>query len=149
MPGTKSYNAQHDSLEKNWWIVDGQDQIVGRVASDIAMVLMGKHRPQYTPHVDTGDFVILVNCDKLRFTGSKAENKIYTWYTGHPGLKTETAGNRLARKPEHLIRAAVRRMLPKNKLGAHMLTKLKIYAGSEHPHEAQNPQPLTGLRTFK
>jgi large subunit ribosomal protein L13 len=149
VPGTKSYNAQTDSLEKNWWIVDGQDQIVGRVASDIAMVLMGKHRPNYTPHVDTGDFVVLINCDKLRFSGSKSDNKIYTWYTGHPGLRTESAGHRLARKPEHLITAAVRRMLPKNKLGIQMLSKLKVYSGSEHPHQAQNPQPLKGLRTFK
>ncbi len=149
MPGTKSYNAQNHTLDKQWWIVDGSDQIIGRVASDIAMVLMGKHRPTYTPNVDTGDFVVLTNCDKLKFTGAKAENKVYTWYTGHPGLRSETAANRLQRKPEQVIRDAVRRMLPKNKLGYQMLTKFKIYAGNEHPHSAQNPQPLTGGRSLK
>ncbi len=149
MPGTKSYNAQHHTQDKKWWIVDGKDQIVGRVASDIAMVLMGKHLPTYTPNIDSGDFVVVTNCDKLKFSGAKAERKVYTWYTGHPGLRTETAANRMQRKPEQIIRDAVRRMLPKNKLSYQMLTKLKIYSGSEHPHTAQNPQPLTGGRTFK
>lgn len=149
MPGTKSYNAQNDTLDKKWFIVDGTDQIVGRVASDIAMVLMGKHRPTYTPHVDTGDFVVLVNCEKLKFSGGKADNKVYTWYTGHPGLRTVTAANRMQRKPEQVIKDAVRRMLPKNKLGYTMLSKLKIYSGAEHPHSAQNPKPLTGGRHFK
>ena len=150
MPGTKSYNAQNDpTLDKSWFIVDAEDQIVGRIASDIAMVLMGKHRPTYTPHVDTGDFVIVTNCDKVKFTGEKNNQKVYTWYTGYTGLRTETAGNRLQRKPEQVLRDAVRRMLPKNKLGRKMLSKLKIYTGSEHPHQAQNPQPLTGGRTLK
>lgn len=149
MPGTKSYNAQKHDLDKNWWIVDGENQIIGRIASDIAMVLMGKHRPTYTPNVDTGDFVVLTNCDKLKFSGNKAEKKTYTWYTGYTGLRTESAAKRLDRKPEQVIRDAVRRMLPKNKLGYAMLTKFKIYSGSEHPHQAQNPQPLTGGRTLK
>lgn len=148
--GTKTYNAQNDdSLTKSWFIVDGEDQIVGRIASDIAMVLMGKHRPTYTPNVDTGDFVIVVNCDKVKFSGNKLDQKMYTWYTGYTGLRKETAQNRLNRKPEQVMRDAVRRMLPKNKIGRHMLAKLKIYAGAEHPHSAQNPQPLSGGRTLK
>ncbi len=149
MPGTKSYNAQLDSIETNWWIVDGEDQIVGRIASDIAMVLMGKHRPTYTPNVDTGDFVVLTNCEKVKFSGSKWDQKTYTWYTGYTGLKSESAGNRMQRKPEQIMRDAVRRMLPKSKMGRKMLTKLKIYAGNEHPHQAQDPKPLTGGRTLK
>ncbi len=149
MPGTKSYNAQNDTIEQKWWIVDGEDQIVGRIASDIAVVLMGKHRPTYTPNVDTGDFVVLTNCEKVKFTGNKLDQKTYTWYTGYTGLKMETAATRLQRKPEQLMRDAVRRMLPKSKLGRKMLSKLKIYKGSEHPHQAQNPQPLTGGRTLK
>lgn len=149
VPGTKSYNAQHHPIEQKWWIVDGEDQIVGRIASDIAMVLMGKHRPTYTPNVDTGDFVILTNCEKVKLTGSKWDKKTYTWYTGYTGLKSETAGNRLERKPEQIMRDAVRRMLPKNKLGRKMLDKLKIYKGSEHPHQAQEPKPFVGGRTIK
>ncbi len=149
MPGTKSYNAQLDTVETNWWIVDGEDQIVGRIASDIAMVLMGKHRPTYTPNVDTGDFVVLTNCEKVKFSGSKWDQKTYTWYTGYTGLKSESAGNRMQRKPEQIMHDAVRRMLPKSKMGRKMLTKLKIYAGNEHPHQAQDPKPLTGGRTLK
>lgn len=149
MPGTKSYNAQTDTIERGWFIVDGEDQIVGRIASDIAVVLMGKHRPTYTPNVDTGEFVVLTNCDKVKFSGNKWNQKTYTWYTGYTGLRSETAEARLNRKPEQIMRDAVRRMLPKNKIGRHMLSKLKIYAGSEHPHQAQNPQPLTGGRTLK
>lgn len=149
MPGTKSYNAQTDTIERGWFIVDGEDQIVGRIASDIAVVLMGKHRPTYTPNVDTGEFVVLTNCDKVKFSGNKWNQKTYTWYTGYTGLRSESAEARLNRKPEQIMRDAVRRMLPKNKIGRHMLSKLKIYAGSEHPHQAQNPRPLTGGRTLK
>lgn len=149
MPGTKSYNAQTDSIEKSWYIVDAEDQIVGRIAADIATVLMGKHRPTYTPNVDTGEFVIVTNCDKVKFTGNKLDQKKYTWYTGYTGLRSETVQARLNRKPEQIMRDAVRRMLPKNKIGRQMLSKLKIYAGSEHPHQAQNPKPLTGGRTLK
>ena len=149
MPGTKSYNAQTDTLEQGWWIVDAEDQVVGRIASDIATVLMGKHRPCYTPNVDTGEFVIVTNCDKVKFTGNKLKQKTYTWYTGYTGLRTEAAGDRLKRKPEQIMRDAVRRMLPKNKIGKQMLSKLKLYAGTEHPHQAQNPKPLTGGRTLK
>ncbi|MDB2526420.1 50S ribosomal protein L13 [Mariniblastus sp.] len=149
MPGTKSYNAQTDTIDRGWFIVDGEDQIVGRIASDIAVVLMGKHRPTYTPNVDTGEFVVLTNCDKVKFSGNKWNQKTYTWYTGYTGLRSESAEARLNRKPEQIMRDAVRRMLPKNKIGRHMLSKLKIYAGSEHPHQAQNPRPLTGGRTLK
>ena len=102
---------------------------------------MGKHRPTYTPHVDTGDFVIVTNVDKLVFSGNKAAKKQYTWYTGYPGLRSETAESRMARQPERVMRDAVRRMLPKNKLGRQMLSKLKLYAGPDHPHQAQNPEP--------
>ena len=105
------------------------------------MILMGKHRPTYTPHVDTGDFVVVVNAEKVVFTGKKWKQKQYTWYTGWTRLRSETAEDRLARKPEEILTEAVRRMLPKNKLAYKMLTKLKIYAGTDHPHQAQMPEP--------
>ena len=147
--GTDLQRTNRRFTNKILVIVDGEDQIVGRIASDIAMVLMGKHRPTYTPNVDTGDFVIITNCDKVKFSGNKLDQKVYTWYTGYTGLRKETAQNRLNRKPEQIMRDAVRRMLPKNKIGRQMLSKLKIFAGAEHPHAAQNPQPLTGGRTLK
>ena len=142
MPGTKTYVAKRGEIEKKWFVVDGTDQIVGRLASEIATILMGKHRPEYTPHVDTGDFVVVVNAEKVQFTGRKWEQKKYTWYTGYPGQRSETAATRLERRPEQILREAVRRMLPKNKLANSMLGKLKVYAGPEHPHQAQNPEPL-------
>lgn len=138
----KTYMAKSKHVEQNWWLVDGQDKIVGRLASKIAVILMGKHRPTYTPHVDTGDFVVVVNAGKISFTGKKWDQKRYTWYTGYPGQKSETAKNRLERKPERILYDAVRRMLPKNKLGKKMLSKLKIYSGTEHPHQAQQPETL-------
>jgi large subunit ribosomal protein L13 len=137
----KTYMAKPGEIEANWWLVDATDKVVGRLASDIAMILMGKHRPEYTPHVDMGDFVIVTNADKVVFTGRKWETKEYAWYTGYPGQHRETAGRRKQRRPELIIREAVRRMLPKNKLGFKMLSKLKIYVGSEHPHQAQQPEP--------
>ncbi|MEM9413395.1 MAG: 50S ribosomal protein L13 [Planctomycetota bacterium] len=140
--GTKTYVAKPGEIDRLWWVVDCDSQIVGRLASEIAVVLMGKHRPTYTPHVDTGDFVVVTNVDKLVFTGSKWEKKTYTWYTGYPGLRSESAQARFERKPDQILRDAVRRMLPKNRLGRKMLSKLKIYTGSEHPHQAQNPQPF-------
>jgi large subunit ribosomal protein L13 len=140
--GTKSYLAKPNEIEKQWWLVDATDAVVGRLASEIATVLMGKHTPKYTPHVDTGDFVVVVNCEKIRFTGSKMAKKTYSWFTGYTGLRTETAEHRLNRAPELILKEAVRRMLPKNKLGVDMLDKLKIYKGDSHPHQAQNPQPL-------
>jgi large subunit ribosomal protein L13 len=138
----RTYIAKAGEVEKQWLIVDAQDEILGRLASDIAMVLMGKHRPQYTPNVDCGDFVVVINADKIAMTGQKMDVRHFTWYTGYPGLRLESYGDRLARKPEDLIFHAVRRMMPKNKLARHMMKKLKIYAGAEHPHIAQDPQPL-------
>jgi large subunit ribosomal protein L13 len=137
----KTYMAKPGEVEQKWWLVDAEGKVVGRLASDIAMILMGKHRPSYTPHVDTGDFVVVINAEKVVFTGKKWKQKQYTWYTGWTRLRTETAENRLARKPEEILTEAVRRMLPKNKLAYKMLTKLKIYAGTEHPHQAQLPEP--------
>ena len=138
----KTYMARAQDVEPKWLVVDATDKVVGRLASDIAVILMGKHKPTYTPHVDTGDFVIVINADKVVFTGKKWERKQYTWYTGYPGLKSETAEARKAKKPEMILGEAVRRMLPKNKLGTKMLSKLKLYCGPEHPHQAQDPQPI-------
>lgn len=134
--------AKPADVKPNWWLVDADSKVVGRLASDIAVILMGKHRPTYTPHVDTGDFVVVVNAEKVVFTGNnKWEQKTYTWYTGYPGQRSETAQRRLERHPTRILREAVRRMLPKNKLGRKMLSKLKIYAGPDHPHQAQQPEP--------
>ena len=136
----KTYMAKAGEVEQKWWLIDAEDKIVGRLATEIAVILMGKHRPTYTPHVDTGDFVVVTNAEKIVFSGKKWEQKRYTWYTGYPGLKSETAATRRAKKPELILSEAVRRMLPKNKLATKMLSKLKVYAGSEHPHQAQNPE---------
>lgn len=133
--------AKPGEVKQQWWFVDADGKIVGRLASEIAVILMGKHRPTYTPHVDTGDFIVVVNAEKVVFTGNKWEQKKYTWYTGWPGQRSETAQRRLERKPEEILREAVRRMLPKNKIGRKMLSKLKIYAGPDHPHQAQQPEP--------
>ncbi len=133
--------AKPGEVEQKWWLVDANDKVVGRLASDIAMILMGKHRPTYTPHVDTGDYVVVINADKVVFTGNKWNDKTYSWYTGYPGLHVETAAERLKRHPDRILREAVRRMLPKNALARKMLAKLKIYAGTEHGHQAQQPEP--------
>ncbi|MEN1682095.1 MAG: 50S ribosomal protein L13 [Planctomycetota bacterium] len=138
----KTYMQKPAEVERKWLLVDGEDRVVGRLASDIATILMGKHRPTYTPHVDTGDFVVVVNCDKVKFTGKKWEQKTYAWYTGYPQQRTITAEDRLARRPELILKEAVRRMLPKSKLGRQMLSKLKLYTGTEHPHQAQQPEPV-------
>jgi large subunit ribosomal protein L13 len=138
----KTYVAKPGELEQKWWLVDGSEKVVGRLASQLAMILMGKHRPTYTPHVDTGDYVVLINAEKVVLTGKKWDQKKYTWYTGYTQLRSETAGKRLARHPELIIQEAVRRMLPKNRLAVAMLSKLKIYVGDEHPHQAQQPEPL-------
>ncbi len=137
----KTYMAKPGEVQQQWWLVDAADKVVGRLASEIAVLLMGKHRPTYTPHVDTGDFVVVVNAEKLAFTGKKWEQKVYTRYTGYPGLKVEKVADRRQQAPERILREAVRRMLPKNRLATKMLSKLKVYAGPEHPHQAQNPQP--------
>ena len=138
----KTYMAKAGEVEQRWLLVDATDKVVGRLATEIAVILMGKHRPTYTPHVDTGDYVVVVNAEKVAFTGRKWQQKEYTWYTGYPQQRSITAEERLKRQPERIIHEAVRRMLPKNKLGTKMLSKLKVYAGSEHPHQAQRPEPL-------
>lgn len=139
----KTYMAKPNEVKQNWWLVDGSDKVVGRLASEIAMILMGKHRPTYTPHVDTGDYVIVTNVDKIVFTGKKMDQKRYTWYTGWSGLRSTTARERMETSPELILSEAVRRMLPKNKLGRKMLDKLKLYTSNQiHPHQAQKPQPL-------
>src|SRR5260221_12631421 len=137
----RSCVAKTGEVEQNWWLVDADQKIVGRLASDIATILMGTHRPIYTPHVDTGDYIVVINVDKIVFTGKKWDQKRYTWTTYYPGLRSENAATRFAREPESILTEAVRRMLPKNKLATKMLSKLKVYTGGEHPHQAQDPQP--------
>jgi large subunit ribosomal protein L13 len=138
--GTKTFVAKPGQIEEKCLVVDATDKVVGRLASDIAMVLMGKHRPTYTPHVLCGDMVVVINCEKVHFTGKKWQQKEYNWFTGYTGLRSETAERRLARHPDRILRDAVRRMLPKNKLAFKMLQRLKIYAGADHPHQAQLPE---------
>ncbi|GAB4263301.1 MAG: 50S ribosomal protein L13 [Deferrisomatales bacterium] len=139
----KSYMATPQTAEREWFVVDANGQTLGRLASRIAMILRGKTKPTYTPHVDTGDFVIVLNAEKVRLTGRKLDQKMYWRHSGYPGgIKGNTARQMLARKPEEVLRLAVRGMLPKNTLGRHMLKKLRIYAGPEHPHQAQQPKPL-------
>ena len=134
--------AKPGEITRRWYLVDATDNVLGRLASDIAVILMGKHRPTYTPHVDTGDFVVVVNVEKVALSGKKWEQKTYTWYTGYPGLKQQTAADRRKTSPDRLLRDAVRRMLPKNKLARQMLSKLKLYVGPDHPHQAQQPEPI-------
>ncbi len=133
-----------EALERReWYVVDATDQVLGRLAVRIATVLMGKHKPTYTPHVDCGDFVIVLNAGNVKLTGRKRDVKVYQSYSGYPGGQKITPISRvLDRHPERVLREAVRRMLPKNRLARHMLNKLKLYAGDEHPHQAQQPQPL-------
>ncbi len=132
--------AKKGQVEQKWIHVDATDLIVGRLASDIAMILMGKHRPIYTPHVDCGDFVVVTNVDKVAFSGNKWRDKTYTWYTGYPGQRSVSAEKRHEKQPDLILHEAVRRMLPKNKLGRKMLSKLKLFTGPDHPHQAQNPE---------
>lgn len=137
----KTYMAKPAEVEQKWLLVDATDKVVGRLASEIATILMGKHRPTYTPHIDTGDYIVVVNVEKIRFTGKKWEQKEYAWYTGYPRQRKVSAEVRRERKPELILKEAVRRMLPKSKLGRAMLDKLKVYAGPDHPHTAQQPEP--------
>ena len=128
-------------IARKWYVVDASDQALGRLASKIALILMGKESPKYTPFIDTGDHVVVINADKIKITGMKSEQKAYHRYTGYPGgLRTEDYRKRLVRKPELIIEDAVKRMLPKTKLGTHMLSKLKVYRGDKHPHIAQKPE---------
>jgi large subunit ribosomal protein L13 len=140
---TKTYLPPQDSLERKWYVIDAADQRLGRLASEIAMILRGKNKPTYTPHMDTGDFVIVVNADKISVTGKKASQKLYRRHSGRPGgMKTETFSQLQARIPERIVEQAVKGMLPKNALGRQLFTKLKVYAGPDHPHQAQKPEVL-------
>ena len=140
----KTYQAKKGEVSRDWYLVDAEDKVLGRLASEIAHRLRGKHKPVYTAHTDTGDFVIVVNAEKISLTGKKLTDKIYYRYSGYPGgLSTTTAGRMLKEKPEELLRTAVKGMLPKNMLGRAMLKKLKIYTGGDHPHAAQCPRILT------
>lgn len=127
-------------VDPKWFLVDADGCILGRLASEIAVLLMGKHKPDYTPNVDTGDCVVVTNAEKVVMTGDKLNVRHYSWYTGYTGQKMESYAERLERKPTDLVYMAVKRMLPKNKLGRQMLSKLKVYAGTEHPHVAQKPE---------
>jgi large subunit ribosomal protein L13 len=138
----KSYMARPLEVERKWYVVDAEGQTLGRLATEIATVLRGKNKPQYTPHVDTGDFVVVVNAEKVVVTGRKAEQKVYRRHSGYPGGLKETSYEQLMeRRPTEILRRAVKGMMPKNRLARQQLRKLKIYAGPEHPHAAQNPQP--------
>lgn len=136
----KTYVAKPEDFNRDWYVVDASDQVLGRLATQIAMRLRGKHKPIYTPHVDTGDFVIVINADKVKLTGRKVDQKMYWRHSGYPGgIRGVSARRMLETKPEELIRQAVRGMLPKNRLGRKLLKKLKVYTGTEHPHQAQQP----------
>lgn len=138
-----TYTAKAGQVENRWVLVDAQNKVLGRLASQIATRLRGKHRPEYTPHVDTGDYVVVVNAAKLRVTGRKAEQKTYVRHTGYPGGLRETSFAKLqAKYPERALQHAVKGMLPKGPLGYAMIKKLKVYAGATHPHTAQQPQPV-------
>jgi large subunit ribosomal protein L13 len=139
----KCYLAKPGDVKQKWHHIDANNQVVGRLAVKIARILCGKHRPEYTPSVDVGDFVVVTNCEKVKLTGNKMEQKVYQHFTGYPdGRKVRPVKEILAKRPEMVLREAVRRMLPKNNLARHMLTKLKIYAGPNHPHSAQEPVAL-------
>jgi large subunit ribosomal protein L13 len=142
-PSTKTYVASAADRERNWLLVDANGKTLGRLATQIADTLRGKRKPEYTPHVDTGDFVIVVNAEKVHVTGNKRQNKLYYRHSGYPGgLRSRTLDDMLQRRPEEVIRLAVKGMLPRNRLARRQITKLKIYAGPDHPHAAQKPQPL-------
>src|SRR5215468_5368037 len=143
----KTYTAKPGEIEREWFLVDAEGQTLGRLATRVADTLRGKRKPQYTPHVDTGDFVVVVNAEKVSVTGKKLDDKIYYRHSGYPGgLKSRTLREELDRRPTEVIRKAVKGMLPRNRLGRAQLRKLKVYAGPEHPHEAQRPEPLDGKR---
>lgn len=140
----KTKSAKPADVVREWYVLDAENQTVGRMASEVAAILRGKHKPSFTPHVDCGDFVIITNADKVRFSGNKETEKLYYRYSGYPGgMKTRTAKEMRARRPEHIVEHAVKGMLPKGPLGRAMIKKLKVYAGPDHPHEAQQPKELT------
>ena len=140
----KSYIAKPADIDHKWYVIDAEDKTLGKVAAEIAMILRGKKKPIYTPHVDCGDYVVVVNAEKVAVTGKKEKQKIYKSHSGYPdGLKETTLAELRAKKPEEIIRHAVKGMMPKGKLGRQMFKKLKVYAGPEHPHAAQNPEEWT------
>ena len=135
--------VKRENVDRNWYVVDAENKVLGRLASELAKILRGKHKPDFTPHVDTGDYVIVINAEKVNLTGNKLKGKVYYSHSGYPGgIKSITAENLKAKKPEALIRLAVKGMLPKNRLGRKLFKKLKVYAGGEHPHQAQQPKPI-------
>ncbi|MGH1487514.1 MAG: 50S ribosomal protein L13 [Cellvibrionaceae bacterium] len=140
----KTISAKPETVKRDWYLIDAEGKTLGRMAAEIATRLRGKHKPEYTPHVDTGDFIVVVNAEKVRVTGNKAKDKIYHSHTGYPGgLKSISFEKLIDKAPERTIQSAVRGMLPKGPLGRAMFKKLKVYAGTEHPHTAQQPQELT------
>jgi large subunit ribosomal protein L13 len=144
---TKTFSPKADEIERRWYVVDADGETLGRLAARVAHVLAGKHKPSYATHLDTGDHVIILNAARIAVTRDKRESKVYARHSGYPGgFREETLGQLLARRPEEVIRRAVKGMLPHTRLGAQQLRKLKVYAGSEHPHEAQRPEPLPEAR---
>ncbi len=138
-----TYTPKAKEIERSWYVVDAEGKVLGRMAVEVARILKGKHKPQYATHMDVGDYVIIVNADKVQLTGNKLEKKIYYKHSGYPGgLKETPYKDLMEKRPEFVVRKAIRGMLPHNRLGRAMLTKLKVYAGPEHPHEAQKPQEL-------
>jgi len=139
----KTYTVSEDDIERSWWVVDAEDRVLGRLASEVARILRGKHKPTFSRHLDVGDYVVVVNAEKVRLTGNKEETKRYFRHSGHMGGEKLVPFERMrARRPEWVIERAVKGMMPKNNLGRQMAKKLRVYAGPEHPHEAQEPRPL-------
>lgn len=139
----KTFSAKPETVKRDWYVVDAQGKTLGRLATEVASRLRGKHKPEYTPHVDTGDYIVIVNAEKVAVTGNKASDKMYYRHTGYPGgMRSANFNEMIDRKPEMVIEKAVKGMLPKNPLGRAMFSKLKVYAGAEHPHAAQQPQEL-------
>ena len=140
----KTISVKSESVKRDWYVIDAEGATLGRMATEIAVRLRGKHKPEYTPHVDTGDYIVVINADKVRVTGNKAKDKIYHRHTGYPGgLKSVSFEKLIEKAPERVVQSAVKGMLPKGPLGRAMFKKMKVYAGSEHPHTAQQPQQLT------
>lgn len=139
----KTFNAKADEIKREWFVIDAENVVLGRMATEIAHRLRGKHKPEFTPHVDTGDYIVVINAEKIAVTGNKMKNKMYHKHTGYVGnLKSISLEKQLQKRPEFVIETAVKGMLPKNSLGRTMYRKLKVYAGAEHPHEAQQPTKL-------
>ncbi|EKN65133.1 LSU ribosomal protein L13P [Schinkia azotoformans MEV2011] len=137
----QTYMAKASDIQRKWLVIDAEGQTLGRLASEVASILRGKHKPTFTPHVDTGDHVIIINAEKIQLTGNKLENKVYYRHSGHPGgLKSRTAKEMIETRPEQMLEGAIKGMLPKNTLGRQMFKKLNVYKGSEHPHQAQKPE---------